>query len=213
MEHVAIIGLGNIGSRLAKNLASGGVSLILADTDEGKAKQLADTLGQRVTHATLDQAIERADIVIFAVWFDVIQRYFDTHAAQLAGKIVVDTSNPIAPDNAGGFRKILPQDQSSGQVLASLLPAGARLVKAFGTLGAASLTSGANRRPTRAVEFYAADDAAAGDAVAKLIDANGFDPVKVGGIDQSIRIEVFGDLHEFGKLGRLVSADEAAQLV
>ncbi len=57
--------------------------------------------------------------------------------------------------------------------------------------------------------FYAADDSAAGDLVAGLIRAAGFEPVKVGGLDQSIRIEVFGDLHEFGTLGRPVAKAEA----
>jgi predicted dinucleotide-binding enzyme len=59
------------------------------------------------------------------------------------------------------------------------------------------------------VEFYAADDAAAGDLVADLIRAGGFEPVRVGGLDQSIRIEMFGDLHEFGALGRVVTRQEA----
>jgi predicted dinucleotide-binding enzyme len=49
--------------------------------------------------------------------------------------------------------------------------------------------------------------------VAELIKASGFAPVRVGGIDQSVRIEVFGDLHELGRLGRLVTAKEAATLV
>lgn len=49
----------------------------------------------------------------------------------------------------------------------------------------------------------------AGNAVAKLITACGFVPVSVDGIDQSLRIEAFGDLHEYGALGKLVSAKEA----
>jgi 8-hydroxy-5-deazaflavin:NADPH oxidoreductase len=53
----------------------------------------------------------------------------------------------------------------------------------------------------------------AGRAVAKLIIASGFAPVSVGGVDQSIRIEVGGDLHEFGKLGRPVTASQATSLV
>jgi len=50
------------------------------------------------------------------------------------------------------------------------------------------------RSPERAVLFYATDYPEAGRAVAKLITASGFSPVSVGGIDQSIRIEVGGDL-------------------
>jgi predicted dinucleotide-binding enzyme len=87
------------------------------------------------------------------------------------------------------------------------------VVKAFGTLGAQSLGSAPNRVPERAALFYATDYPEAGKAVAELISASGFAPVSVGGIDQSIRIEVGGDLHEFGKLGKLVSAKEAQALV
>jgi len=81
------------------------------------------------------------------------------------------------------------------------------------TLAANSLKSGARRSPEPNVLFYASDDPAAGDVVAELIRASGFAPVRVGGIDQSIRIEVFGDLHEFGKLGKLVTARDAIGLV
>ena len=61
--------------------------------------------------------------------------------------------------------------------------------------------------------FYAADAAAAGDLVAGLIRAVGFNPVRVGGLDQSIRIEMFGDLHEFGALGRVVTESEAQKAI
>jgi 8-hydroxy-5-deazaflavin:NADPH oxidoreductase len=87
------------------------------------------------------------------------------------------------------------------------------VVKAFGTLGAESLGAAAHRTPEPAVLFYATDHPEAGRAVAELIAVSGFAPVSVGAIDQSIRIEVGGDLHEFGKLGRLVSAKEAQTLV
>ena len=59
------------------------------------------------------------------------------------------------------------------------------------------------------MQFYAADDGVAGDLVAELIRADGFEPVRVGGLDQSIRIEMFGDLHEYGALGRVVTRSEA----
>ena len=76
-------------------------------------------------------------------------------------------------------------------------------------LSAPSLAAAARREPDRAVLFYAADDGAAGDLVAGLIRGAGFDPVRVGGLDQSIRLEMFGDLHEYGALGRVVTRAEA----
>ena len=63
------------------------------------------------------------------------------------------------------------------------------------------------------MQFYATDHADAGEVVARLITADGFDPVKVGGIDQSIRLEVGGDLNEFGGLnGKLLTVAEAEAL-
>jgi len=211
--NTAIIGTGNIGSRLAKNLALGGENIILADRTLAKAQKLASELGGRGTAMSISDAIKKADIIIFAVYFDAIKALIAQYRSDLAGKIIVDPSNPIAPDGKGGFKKTIPADQSSGQLLAALIPGDAELVKAFGTLGAESLASGANRSPDRAVLFYASDFPEAGTAVAKLIKASGFSAVSVGGINQSIRIEVGGDLHEFGKLGKLVSANEAETII
>src|SRR5438876_10424748 len=135
------------------------------------------------------------------------------HADLLRGKIVVDPSNPVAPDGNGGVVRTLPDDQSSGSVVAGLLPAEAPFVKAFGTLGAESLASEANRTP-RAVLFYATDDDQAAAAIERLISAAGFDPVKAGGVDAALRIEASGDLHQFGGLnGKVVDASEARTAV
>jgi predicted dinucleotide-binding enzyme len=213
MATVAIIGLGNIGSRAAKNLAAGGEKIIIADHSPQKAEKLAREIGAAARAVPDRDAIGQADVLILAIYFDAIKQFIAAHGDALRGKIIVDPSNPIAPDGKGGFKKIIPADQSSGRIIAALLPAGARLVKAFGTLGAESLGSGANRSPERAALFYATDDRAAGEVVASLIAKSGFAPVSVGGVDQSIRIEVGGDLHEFGKLVRLVSAKEAEALI
>jgi predicted dinucleotide-binding enzyme len=209
----AIIGLGNIGKQVALNLIAGGQPVIVADHGPAKGQEFAKGSNGKARAASVAVAIEEGDIVIFAVYFDAIKGLFAEYRSKLAGKILVDPSNPIAPDGSGGFKKIIPLDQSAGQILAGLIPAGAKLVKAFGTLGAGSLKAGARRSPEPNVLFYASDDRDAGNAVAELIKASGFVPVHVGGLDQSIRIEVSGDLHEFGKLGKLVTAKEAATLV
>ena len=124
-------------------------------------------------------------MIVLAIMFDAIKEFVRSHHAALAGKIIVDPSNPIAPDGKGGFTRTLPADQSSGQFIARLLPEGAELVKAFGTTAAASLETGANRIPDRVALFYATDYPEAGRAVAKLITASGFVPANAGGINQS----------------------------
>ena len=206
---VAIIGTGNIGSRLAANFAAGGQNVLLAGRDQGTAQKLASSLDGHAEAVSVDEAVERADVLVLAVWFDVFKQLIAKYGERLAGKVIVDPSNPVAPDGNGGFQKVIGEQESSGQILAGLLPTGARLVKAFGTLSADSLSAAARREPDRAVQFYAADDGAAGDLVADLIRAGGYEPVRVGGLDNSVRLEVFGDLHEFGALGRVVSRDEA----
>ena len=210
---VAIIGTGNIGSRLAAAFAAGGQDILLAGRDQESARKVAADLDGHADVVSVDEAIERADVLLPAVWFDVFKQLIAQYGDRLAGKVIIDPTNPVGPDEAGGFRKLIGERESSGQILAGLLPAGARLVKAFGTLSADSLSAAARREPERAVLFYAADDDTAGDEVADLIRIAGYEPVRVGGLDQSIRLEVFGDLHEFGALGRVVTKSEALEAI
>jgi 8-hydroxy-5-deazaflavin:NADPH oxidoreductase len=210
---VAIIGTGNIGSRLAANFAAGGQDFLLAGRDAEAARKIAADLGGHAEAVSVDEAVQRAGVLVVAVWLDDFKQFIAQYGGRLAGKVIVDPTNPVGPDGAGGYRKFIGEQESSGQILAGLLPAGAALVKAFGTLSAPSLSAAARREPERAVLFYAADDDAAGDMVAGLIRAAGFDPVRVGGLDQSIRIEMLGDLHEFGALGRVVTRTEALKAI
>ncbi len=210
---VAIIGTGNIGSRLAANFAAGGQDFLLAGRDQDAVGRLAAGLGGHAEAVSTGEAVDRAGVLVVAVWLDDFRQFIAEYGGRLAGKVIVDPSNPVGPDGAGGYRKVIGAQESSGQILAGLLPAGARLVKAFGTLSAPTLSAAARREPERAVQFYAADDAAAGDQVAGLIRAGGYDPVRVGGLDQSIRIEMFGDLHEYGALGRAVTKTEALKAI
>jgi 8-hydroxy-5-deazaflavin:NADPH oxidoreductase len=206
---VAIIGTGNIGGRLAANFAAGGQDFLLAGRDQEAAQKIASDLGGHAEVVSVDEAVGRAGVLVLAVWLDAFRELIGRYGARLAGKVIVDPSNPVGPGSDGNYHKVIGEQESAGQILAGLLPAGAHLVKAFGTLSAPTLSAAAWREPERAVLFYAADDAAAGDLVAELIRAGGYEPVRVGGLDQSIRIEMFGDLHEYGALGRVVTKSEA----
>jgi 8-hydroxy-5-deazaflavin:NADPH oxidoreductase len=79
---------------------------------------------------------------------------------------------------------------------------------AFGTLPADLFESAGNRSPEPAVLFYATDDDRAGEEVERLIRTVGFEPVKAGGIEQSGRLEVGGDLHDL-----VVGPAEARSLI
>lgn len=209
---VAVIGTGNIGKAVANNLTKSNRPVILAARNIEKAKALAEELGNLAQPMEISAAIKTADIIVMAVWFDVIKELFYQYEAILQGKIIVDPSNPIAPDGNGGFKKIIGENESAGEILSALLPKDAKLAKALGTLGAASLVGAAFQNPAN-VLFYATGNTSINEAIEELISDNGFDALYVGGIDQSIRLEVFGELHEFGALGKTVTLDEAKHLI
>lgn len=205
----AIIGVGRLGSALARDLVRGSQRVVLAAEDQAHAQQLATELGPLASAAPVNDAISQSETVVFAVWLDTLKQLEAENADLLEGKVVVDPTNPLGFDANGNVVRTLPEHQSSGSVAAALLPPGAHYVKAFGTLSAPSLASSANRAPRRAVLFYATEDELAAATVEQLISAAGFDAVKAGGIEAAGRIEMpGGDLHEAG-LGRLVDADEA----
>jgi len=212
-KKVAIIGLGNIGKIVAANLVKGNRPVIVAGRDLAKAQEFAGKLGSLAQPMEVAAAIREADIIVLAIWFAAIKEFLNQYATELQGKIIVDPSNPIAPDNKGGFKKIIGEKESAGNILSALLPENAKFVKAFGSLSAASLESAAFQKPAAAVLFYATDDTSINADIEQLIRDNGFEPVRVGGVDQSIRVEVFGDLHEFGALGKTVTAAEAKEKV
>jgi NADP oxidoreductase coenzyme F420-dependent len=121
---VAIIGLGNIGARLATTLVAGGQSMIISERNLAKSEALAAKLGPKAQAMPLDEAAKAADVVILAISFAAIKDFVAAHRSALSGKIVVDPSNPIAPDGTGGFKKTIPADRSAGMIIAGLLPEG-----------------------------------------------------------------------------------------
>jgi 8-hydroxy-5-deazaflavin:NADPH oxidoreductase len=212
----AIIGVGKIGGGLARDLVRGGEHVVLAARDESQAEALADELGDLATAAPARDAIAAADdVVVLAIWLDQDKELVPAIADLLDGKIIVDPSSPIGFGQDGKPVRTLPEGTSAGSVVAGLLPAGARYVKAFGTLAAPSLAAEAYRTPRRAVLFYATDDEAAGAAAERLITAAGFEPVKAGEARDAARLEMpGGDLHQNGGLnGRVLDLDEARAAV
>jgi predicted dinucleotide-binding enzyme len=193
----AIIGTGGLGSVIARQLASGGETVRLSSADIKSARTLAAQIGRAAVVAAGNRdALQGADTVVLALRFTVLKGVIDEIADPLAGKLVVVPSNPLTTDAQGNLSRVLPEGQSSGKVVAGWLPTGARLAMAFGTLSAGLLESSSNRSPEPAVLFYATDDDRAGEEAERLIRTAGFEPVKAGGLEQSGRLEVGGDLHD-----------------
>lgn len=204
----AIIGTGGIGSAIARRLALGGETLRLSSADTKSARALAAEIGRvAVVAADNRDALQDADAVVLALRFAVLKDVIDEIGNLLADTIVVVPSNPVSLDAQGNLTRLLPEGQSSGKTVAEWLPAGARLAMAFGTMSAALVESSSNRSPEPAVLFYATDDDHAGEEVERLIRTAGFEPVKAGGLEQSGRLEVGGDLHDL-----VVGLEEAQSL-
>jgi 8-hydroxy-5-deazaflavin:NADPH oxidoreductase len=209
VETTAIIGTGALGSAIARQLASGGERLRLSSADTESARKLAGEIGRgAVVAADNRDALQGANAVVLALRFTALEGVIEEIADPLGDKLAVVPSNPVGLDTKGNVIRLLPKEQSSGVVVAGWLPAGARLAMAFGTLPADVFLSSGNRSPEPAVLFYVTDDDRAGAEVERLIRTAGFEPVKVGGIEQSTRLEVCGDLH-----GVVVSASEARSLL
>jgi len=121
---VAIIGTGNIGGRLAADLAAGGQDFLLAGRDQEATRKIAADLDGRAEAVSVDEAVDRAGVLVVAVWLDDFEQFIAQYGARLAGKVIVDPSNPVGPDEPGGYRKVIGEQESSGQILAGLRPAG-----------------------------------------------------------------------------------------
>jgi 8-hydroxy-5-deazaflavin:NADPH oxidoreductase len=193
----AIIGTGAIGSAIARRLASGGETLRLSSADKESARMLAAQIGPAAVVAVDNRdALQSADSVVLALRFTVLKGVIEQITDSLTGKVVVVPSNPLSTDAHGNVSRVLPEGQSSGEVVGGWLPAGARLAMAFGTMSADLFESASNRSPEPAVLFYATDNDQAGEEVERLIRTAGFEPVKIGGLEQSGRLEAGGDLHD-----------------
>ena len=205
----AIIGTGGIGSAIARQLAAGGETLRLSSADKESARKLADTIGGAAVVALENRnALQGADAVVLALRFSVLKDVIDEIADDLGDTFLIVTSNPVGLDAQGKIVRLLPDGQSSGQVVAGWLPTGASFAMAFGTMSADLFESSSRLSPEPAVLFYVSEDEHGSDEVEHLIRTAGFEPMRIGGVEQSSRLEVGGDLHDL-----VVGPAEARSLV
>jgi predicted dinucleotide-binding enzyme len=193
----AIIGTGGIGSAIAHRLASGGETLRLSSVDHESARKLSAEIGPAgVVVADNHDALAGADAVVLALRFAVLEDVLNEIADSLTDKAVIVPSNPVGLDAQGNVVRLLPTGKSSGEVVAGWVPTGAYLAMAFGSMSADVFESSSKQTSDPTVLFYVTDDDRAGEQVDRLGRMAGFEPLKVGGIEESGRLEVGGDLHD-----------------
>jgi hypothetical protein len=169
----------------------------LSSANRESARTLAAKIGRAAVVAVDNRdALQGASAVVLALRFVALKGVIDEIADPLTHKVVVVPSSPVGIDAQGNVTRLLADGESSGEVVAGWLSAGAPSAMAFGTVSADLFESSSSRSPERAVLFYVTNDDRAGEEVERLIRTAGFEPVKAGGIEQSGRLEVGGDLHD-----------------
>jgi predicted dinucleotide-binding enzyme len=177
---IGIIGTGNIGGALARHWAAAGHEIVISSRHPEELEALAEELGPRVRAATSHEAAAFGDVVLISVPYAAMPQISSDYAALLAGKIVLDTGNPVERRDGPMARDALAK--GTGIASAEFLP-GARIVRAFNCIPAASLANEGNRRPSRIAIPLAGDDAEALRVAERLVDEAGFDGVVVGPLE------------------------------
>ena len=191
MSSISIIGSGNMAGAIGALAVKGGNAVEVMGRDAAKAATLASTLGNGATAGTCGAA-PAGEIVILAVLFDSAVPVVSQYGDALAGKIIVDITNPFNPSVTG---LAVPDDTSIAQMVAKAAPASAHVVKAFNTLFRDVLAAGG---PLDV--FIAGDDAQAKASVSAFIESLGLRPQDTGDLSMAHWLEGAGLLSE--ALGR-----------
>jgi 8-hydroxy-5-deazaflavin:NADPH oxidoreductase len=188
---VTIVGAGNMGRGIGTRVVAGGHQAEIVDNDPADAQKLAQELGGGAT--ALDAGAPfGGEVVVFAVYYPGIKDAVRQYADQLAGKVVVDITNPV--DTQTWDRLATPPGASSAEETQQLVPAGTAVVKAFNTTFAPTLVAGeVNGQPLDV--FIAGDDADAKRKVSQLISDGGLRPLDTGPLNRAQQLEQLGFLH------------------
>jgi predicted dinucleotide-binding enzyme len=191
MTSVTIFGDGNMGKAIDGVLSNGGASVDHITTSN---------FGQPIT----------GDVVILAVYFPVLEQIVSEYADQLAGKIVVDISNPVNTENFDGL--VVPEDSSSAAELAAKLPQ-SRVLKAFNTNFAATLASNAVGSEAKPTVLVAGDDESAKKTLIDAVAAGGLNAIDAGSLRRAHELEALGFLQISLAAGGAIGWDKGFALV
>jgi 8-hydroxy-5-deazaflavin:NADPH oxidoreductase len=188
---ITIIGTGNMARGIGSRALAGGHNLTVVGKDSESAQAVAADIGGEgsVKTAVTGEPLE-GDVVVLAVYYPDARAAVEQHADQLAGKVVVDITNPV-DENLDGL--VVPADGSATQELAGLAP-DARFVKAFNTTFAGTLTAGEVSGHKLDV-LIAGDDDEAKATVAGLARDGGLNPIDAGPQKRARELEALGLLH------------------
>ncbi len=185
MSTISIIGSGNMATAIGTRAAKHGHTIEIMSRDTAKAQALAERIGNGATVGRYG-ARPTGDLVILAVLYqgavDVVTHYGDA----LAGKILVDITNPFNPDASG---ITTTAGNSVSEQIAAAAPRDARVIKAFNTIFGGVI---ADEKPVDV--FFAGDSGEAKTRFATFLTSMGMRPLDAGGLDKAYALEWAGIL-------------------
>lgn len=184
MSIISIIGSGSMAAAIGGLAAKAGYTVEVMSRDAAKARALAGQVGAGATTGTFG-AVPAGDIVILAVPYAVVLDVVKHYGEELAGKLLVDITNPINSDLTGF---LTPEDSFGAQEIANTAPADAHIVKAFNTLFSHVLAAGPVEGHPLDV-FIAGDDAQAKARVSAFIESLGMRPMDTGQLPMARTLE------------------------
>lgn len=187
---VGVIGSGGVGRALAAGFAARGHEVTIGTRSPEDNDDLQAWAAQHANVAigSFAATAEAAEVVVLATRGTAVEQAIRTAGPQhLAGKVVIDATNPLAPDPATGAPGLAVGHTDSGGERVQRAVPDARVVKAFNTVNSALMVDPGfdPRRPM----LIAGNDEDAKRTVASLLDDFGWDALDVGGIEQSRQLE------------------------
>jgi predicted dinucleotide-binding enzyme len=183
---IGFIGAGHIGGTLAKIWTEAGYEVMLSGLDLGPVKELAAQLGPNAQAGTPEQAATWGDVVVVTVPYSALPQIGRDYAAQLKGKIVIDTCNPYL-ERDGDMAKDA-NAKGTGVMDPIYLP-GTRLVRAFNSITYTALAQDGHHPGELYGIELAADDPDALAVVKRLVTDAGYEPVVVGGLSTAKKFD------------------------
>jgi len=184
---IGIIGTGKIGGALARHWVKAGHEVFVSSRHPEELQGLVKELGSRAHAGTPKEAAAFGSVVLVSVPYGAMPQLGEDLRAELAGKVIIDTSNPVSPRD--GDRAPEWPKKGAGVSTAELLHNN-RVVRAFNCIPADSLKNNGNRQPERIAIPIGGDDKAALGIAERLIRDAGFDPVVVGSLADTRKFDL-----------------------
>ena len=204
---IGIIGAGRVGGTIGELWVKAGHEVVFsARTMEEVDSLLANLkLGPRARAGTPKEAAAFGEAILISVPYAALPQIGRDYAAELKGKVVLDTCNPI--ENRDGPMAAEMRAKGTGVASPQLLP-GTRLVRAFNCVGWNAMRTEAHRAGDKLAIPLAADDQGALKVAVGLVQDAGFEPVVVGGLARAREFDVGTPI-----FGKAVTASELRRIL